>query len=794
MDKQEKIVHLETDIATGLTSAQVEAKIAANQTNKTVDVPSRTIGDIIKTNTLTLFNALNAILAILVIIAGQPRNALFAFVIVANTFIGIFQELRAKYTLEKLSVLNTFQVPVVRDGQTVTIDTDEIVLDDIMKLSTGMQIAVDAIVRSGEIEVDESLLTGEADPVLKHVGDELLSGSFVVSGSCDAQAIRVAKDMYASKLSAEAKRFSMVDSELRKSVNQIIKIVTYLILPVGAMLMFTQLFFNNGTWQDALVGAVGGIIGMIPEGLVLLTSVALMVGVIRLAQKKTLVQEMPAIEMLARVDVLCLDKTGTITEGNLKLAEIELTGDKDQMRIDDALAVLTRTLPAANPTQMAIYDYYQDAPAWDVTDTVAFSSARKWSAASFNGEGTWIIGAPEMVLGNDYNLFQEKVEEQARLGRRVLVLAHSQSAIKDEQLPADTKAEAFIMFEDIIRNHANKTLAYFASQGVSLKVISGDNPVTVAAVAKRAGLEGADQYIDARTLPDDIESLQEIVAKTTVFGRVSPQQKQKLVQALQANGHTVAMTGDGVNDVLALKESDCGIAMANGSEATRSVAQLVLLNSDFASLPQVVSEGRRVINNIERVSSLYLVKTLYSIILSVVFTILLKPYPFLPLQLTLIGSVATGIPSFFLALAPNGERVTGGFLRKVAQDTIPGGIAVAIGTLIIYGLSSFMHYDVEQRRTMAILVAGGVQLVVLLRVARPWKAWNLTLVGIMVVIFFATFFLPVISAIFYFVPMNWFDYLIGGILIIASWWFMNFIQWFMNIIYDRWLLIRKDKA
>ncbi|MCR8642740.1 HAD-IC family P-type ATPase [Paenibacillus sp. N1-5-1-14] len=733
----------------GLTEEQVRTRIEKGQINKTPQAPSRTVGQILRTHLFTTFNFLNAILAIAVLIAGSPKNALFVGVIILNTVVGLFQELRAKATLERLSVLNVSQVHVMREGKEKEIDAEELVIDDIMILKPGDRIAADGeVLADCLIEVDESMLTGEADPVGKREEASILSGSFVVAGSGYARVTKVGADTYAAKLANEARKFKRINSELQNAVNKLFKVIMWLVCPIGALLVMTQFMFANSTWQDAVIAAVSGIVSMVPEGLILLTSATFVVAIAQLAKHKTLVQELPATEVLARVDVLCLDKTGTITEGDLELVDVRVIGSASKEHVETMLAGVAHALPSMNPTQQAIRDRYTEMPNVEVTHTVPFSSDKKWSGAAFANEGAWVLGAPEMILREAYDLVQGIVELEAQKGRRVLLLAQvDEAALKEGEIYLPRKA-AMLLIEDRIREEAPQALRYFAEEGVSIKIISGDNPVTVSAVAKRAGVEGAESYIDARTLPEEPEKLAEIVQKYTVFGRVSPHQKKLLVQALQSRGHTVAMTGDGVNDVLALKEADCGIAMANGSDAAKAVSQLVLLNSDFSVLPKVVAEGRKIINNLEKVSVLFLSKTVYSIILSLIFSLIMMPYPIMPIHVTLIGGLMIGIPAFFLAMWPNQERVQRGFLRRVLRASIPNAIILAGVTITMFLYAFKSGLGIAEARTLAVLVLGGSSVVVLARVARPLSGLKLQLVIGMLLLFIGAFLVPVVKDIF----------------------------------------------
>jgi cation-transporting ATPase E len=625
-----------TDATTGLTAADVSDRVAKGLSNDIPNAPTRSVSQIVRANVFTPINLIVAILAALVILAGSPKDALFGGVIVANSVIGVYQELRAKRVLDQLRVVNAPRAHVVRDGKVVELQTHELVLDDVVELRTGAQVVADGVVLTHEnLEIDESLLTGEADPVVKNDGDDVLSGSAVVAGTGRMVVTKVGAENYAAKLAEEARRFTLVNSPLRNDVNLIVKWVGYMIIPVGLLLASSQFFRRNQSWQDSIISTVAGLVGMVPEGLVLLTSVAFAVGVVRLAKRRCLVQELPAIEVLARVDVLCVDKTGTITAGTLELAEVCPFDDHDKASVGAALAALAQLDPDPNATSRALQNAFTDKTTWEATGRVPFSSARKWSAMTFADQGSWVLGAPENVLASNYQGdVRTDVERYAQDGQRVLLLATADGTFSDgadASLPPVTPV-ALVLLEDVVRPDAPETLKYFADQGVTMKVISGDNNVTVGAVARRAGLEGWEANVDATKLPKEgTEEFADAIEESTVFGRVTPHQKRSMVGALQSRGHIVAMTGDGVNDVLALKDANCGVAMASGSEATRGVAQLVLMDSNFSAMPSVVSEGRRVINNIERVASLFLAKTVYSVVLSVITGIVAITYPLRPI-------------------------------------------------------------------------------------------------------------------------------------------------------------------
>ena len=727
---------------TGLNDEQVNIRIKEGKVNYVPKAPARTFGQILRANLFTSFNAINVVLAVIIILAGSPKNALFVGVILVNTLIGVAQELRAKDILEKLSVISMAQAKVLRNGEINEIPIDNIVLDDVLYLETGMQVLADAeVIENNGLEVDESMLTGESDAIGKREGDALLSGSFIVAGECYARVNKVGKETYSSSLAEEAKQFKITNSELQSAINKIFKVLLWIIIPLTILLTVTQLRVPDATWQSAAIGTVSGIIGMIPEGLVLLTSATFIVSIIKLSKFDTLVQELCATEVLARVDVLCLDKTGTLTQGDLKLSEIKVIGDTDKLEVDRALAALVHNLPSKNPTQKAILDKYKE---YDQNlkciDKIPFSSKRKWGGLTFEGDlGSWILGAPEVILGKEYVFIKNMVEEEAKKGKRVLLLAKFHGEELSDSLLGKIESIALLLIEDIIREAAPDVLDYFNKQGVEVKIISGDSPVTVSEVARRAGVQSWNKYVDARELPEDDNEFKNLVKDTTVFGRVTPHQKKKIVTALQEMDHTVAMTGDGVNDVLALKASDCGIAMANGSDATKAVAQLVLMKSDFSALPKVLEEGRKQINNLERVSELFLSKTIYSILLAFVCSVMFLPYPILPIQLSLVGSCAIGIPAFFLAMLPSTGGVKKGFLTRVITVSIPNGIILAGFTVGTFLISLALGVGMQQSRTLALLMFAGISMVILFRVAKPLTNFKavlcLSMFGIMILAF-----------------------------------------------------------
>src|SRR5579864_4668480 len=700
----------------GLSSAQVAERRSRGLTNAGRERTSRSVAEILRANILTRFNLILGVLLTVILVVGEPQDALFGIVLVTNALIGIGQELRAKRTLDRLAVLSAPKVRVIRDGASHDIAVDELVAGDLVELQAGDQLVADGVVRdSAALEADESLLTGESEPVDKRAGDQLLSGSFVVAGSGDYQATAVGAEAYARKLAAQARRFTVVRSELIAGINQILRYVTWAIPPVAAVLVISQLHTRQ-TVREGATSTVAALVGMVPQGLVLLTSIAFGAAAVTLAGRRVLVQQLPAVEGLARVDVVCLDKTGTLTDGTVVFDS--LVRLDDQAPAEAALGALADD-EARNATLSAIGQAFAPPQGWARQDAVPFSSARKWSAASFAGHGAWVLGAPEIVLAGSQDGLLSRAADLAASGRRVLALAHADGALNGEALPPGLRPVAFIVLAERLRSDAPQTIAYFAAQGVALKVISGDSPRTVSAVAARAGVPRAGDPVDARDLPEGPAALGALLEERSVFGRVTPHQKESMVTALQARGHTVAMTGDGVNDVLALKLADIGIAMGSGAPATRAVAELVLLDSRFATLPGVVAEGRRVTANIERVANLFITKTAWATLLAVAVGVTLLPYPFLPRHLTVIDTLAIGIPSFFLALAPNTRRYLPGFTGRVLRFAIPAGTITAAATFAAYALARARGLPLVQQRTAATLVALILSLCVLVLLAAP---------------------------------------------------------------------------
>jgi cation-transporting ATPase E len=727
--------------ATGLTAREVAARVEAGQVNATTTRTSRTLAEILRANVFTVFNGLLTVLFVVALAAGRWQNALFGGVVVANAVIGIVQELRAKRTLDRLAVLNAPRARVVRDGAEADLPVGDVVLDDLLSVAAGDQVPADGVVRSsGSLAVDESLLTGEADPVAKDAGDAVWSGSIVVAGRGQVQATAVGDTSYAAGLATEARRFALTYSELVAGTDRLLRWISILLVVVGPAVLWSQLRSpENPGWRDAVTGTVAALVGMIPEGLVLLTTLAFVVATVGLARRQTLVQELPAVEALARVDVVCLDKTGTLTYGDVRFDRLELLGDPHRDDAGPALGLLAAA-DRANATAAALAAVFP-APEAKVVDSVPFSSARKWSAISTDAQ-TWVLGAPEMVLpdpvpGSSARA-RERADALAAEGRRVLLLARSAARPPvvgdDAVLPPGLQPVTLVVLAERVRDDAADVLRYFTEQGVALKVISGDNPRTVGVVAAAVGVpgvSGAGDAVDARTLPDDDDGLAQAMETRSAFGRVTPHQKRAMVRALQRRGHVVAMTGDGVNDALALKDADIGVAMGNGSPATRAVAQLVLLDGKFAHLPDAVAEGRRVIANIERAANLFLIKNVYSLVLALITVATLVAYPLSPVQLTLISTVTIGVPGFFLALGPNRQRYRPGFLRRVLRFAVPAGLVIGAGSYGGYAAARWLEpgSGVAGARTVATVVVLIVGLWTVGILARPLSPWKLGLLG-----------------------------------------------------------------
>ncbi len=708
----------------GLSWQQVEERVASGLVNHDTTVQTKSIKQIILSNIFTLFNLINIILGIIVLLVGSYKNLLFLGVIFCNILIGIVQEIRSKRAIDKLSVISSTKINVIRDKKLQEININEIVLDDIISFELGNQVVVDSCILDGTVEVNESFITGESDTITKKKDDMLLSGSFIVSGNCIAKVEHIGKDNYTSIISNEAKYIKKVNSEIMNALNKIIKLISYVIFPLGLLLFIQQLSIEGNTFQNAVISTVAAIIGMIPEGLVLLTSTVLAVSVIRLSKYNVLVQELFCIETLSRVDTLCLDKTGTLTEGSLELVDVVKISPKFD---DKMLSAFTNSFRTTNATLEAIREKYHDKVGYKIKDVIDFSSDKKYSAVCFDEVGTYVLGAPEYVISNlsaDIKLKINKYIEDYR----VLLFAFDNDINLNNCEPL-----ALILIKDKIRKSAIKTIDYFKKQDVDIKIISGDNPVTVCKIASECGVADS-KYIDARTLITDAK-IKEALTVYNVFGRVTPIQKKKIILALKEMGHIVAMTGDGVNDVLALKEADCSIALANGSDATRNVSQLVLLNSDFSSMPKIVLEGRRTINNIERSASLFLVKTIYSLLLAILFIFITRPYPFMPIQLTLTSVVTIGIPSFVLALEPNKSRIKGNFFFNVIGRALPIALMIVLNIVIIMIISELLNFNFGQSSTLCVILTGFTGLSFLYQLCQPFNQMRLALLISLVVVF-----------------------------------------------------------
>lgn len=770
---------------TGLTDEQVNERIEQGKVNADENPNTRTYKQIVRENTLTFFNFLNLVLLILVLMVGSYKNAFFVGIIIINTLIGIAQEIRAKKTIDKLAILTAKKSIVIREGKKWTVPTEDLVLDDLVCLKTGDQVPADAKVLEGSVEVNESLLTGESDNLPKNVGDELFSGSFVTSGEACCQIIHVGKDNYAAQITSEAKEFKRHNSELKNSLNAILKVISIIIVPLGALLFYKQYYVVGNTFKDSIVSMVAGVLGMIPEGLVLLTSVALTLGALVLANKKTLVQELYCIETLARVDTLCLDKTGTITEGTMCVERVEAWGEVSQNRdtdeiptededepkvvltkekqpenpetstevvsaensagsteqpdlheIENMMANLMYVLKDQNATIDALRKRFPAKSSMTLEHIIPFSSDRKYSGAVFEDNGTYLMGAAQFLFPEGREDILDVCQNYAEEGLRVLVLAHSTQMAEGTELPENLEPAALLLLTDVIREEAPDTLQFFDSQEVDLKVISGDDPVTVSAIAKRAGLKNAENYVDATTLETE-EQLEEAVAKYSVFGRVTPQQKKEMVQALQKQGHTVAMTGDGVNDVLALKEADCSIAMAQGSDAAKNIANVVLLDSNFASMPHIVNQGRRVVNNIRTAASMFLIKTMFSVMLSLLTIFFGNAYPFEPIQMSLISACAVGIPTFLLAQENNYDKIDHTFLRHVFLNAFPAAITISSCVFAVMLVCQNVYHSNAMLNTACVLVTGWNYMAALKTVYAPLNTYRKMIIYGMQFIFFS---------------------------------------------------------
>lgn len=746
-----------TDKDTGLSEEDIESRIKAGKVNGDQNVKTKSVIQILRENIITFFNFVFVVLAVILIffvdfkkdVIGALGNFGFMILIIFNSGVGIFQELRAKRTIDKLSLISAPKARVLRSGEEIEIEVKDILLDDITILSTGSQICADATIVDGAIEVNESLITGEPDAIVKNVGDKVMSGSFVVSGKAKAQVEHIGIDNFAAKISAGAKYFKKPNSEIWRSLMLFVKIMAIIIVPLGIALFCVKYLLQKNGLDETVITTIGTIIGMIPSGLVALSSTVFCVSVIRLSKRKTLAQDLYCVETLARVDVLCLDKTGTITEGTMEVNSISPQNGKDEYEIKQILKNIVSAISDDNATANALRDFVKD---FDVTSdaqrTIPFSSTRKWSGARINGT-SYVIGAPEFVFKNNDPRIKTTTDDMAQKGFRVMVVASSVNDFGNIELPDALTLESFIFITDKIREEAPDTLRFFKEEGVAVKIISGDNPSTVRAVAMRAGLEDCDNIIDMSTLSTE-EEIKDAATKYTIFGRVLPDQKLSLVKALKDAGHTVAMTGDGVNDVLALKAADCSIAMASGSDAAKNVSSLVLLDSNFASMPKVVAEGRRSINNLERSAALYIMKTIYNTLLAIMFLIVKDSLPFSPQNLTIMGAVTIGMPSVVLALEPNDDRVQGHFLPKVLTNALPGGITVLLAAIAVVICNRFFLTDISdsQASTIFIMVVTFAGFMLLFKVSLPFTWLHFATYILMIFIFFGVYFIPIPKDLF----------------------------------------------
>ena len=775
-----------TSVISGLTDAEVAQRVADGKTNDVPTRAARSVSDIVRANVFTRINAILGVLLVIVLSTGSVINGAFGLLIIANSAIGIIQELRAKQTLDKLAIVGQAKPLVRRQSGTTALLPSEVVLDDVIEIGPGDQIVVDGdVLEENNLEVDESLLTGEADSIAKDAGDKVMSGSFVVAGSGAYRATKVGREAYAAKLADEASKFTLVKSELRSGINKILRFITYLLWPAGLLTIYTQLFTTDVGWRRAVLAMVGALVPMVPEGLVLMTSIAFAVGVVRLGHRQCLVNELPAIEGLARVDVVCADKTGTLTENGMRVSDLK---PLSEAVVADVLAQLASDDSRPNASMQAIAEAYKMPPGWTATATAPFKSATKWSGASYGEYGNWVIGAPDVLLERGSPV-AEQAEQIGSLGLRVLLLGSSDLPVDHADAPDTVTPVALVVLEQRVRPDARDTLDYFASQNVSIKVISGDNAVSVGAVAGSLGLEG--ETMDARQLPDQADKLADTLEEYTTFGRVRPDQKRAMVHALQSRGHTVAMTGDGVNDVLALKDADIGVAMGSGSSASRSVAQIVLLDNKFATLPYVVGEGRRVIGNIERVSNLFLTKTVYSVLLAIlvglaglaskIFGSDPLLFPFQPIHVTIAAWFTIGIPAFILSLAPNNERAHAGFVRRVMTSALPSGLVVGIATFSSY-LAAYQGREASetqqtQASTAALITLLVTAVWVLAVVARPYQWWRVALVSVSGLAYVVIFSIPAAQKTLMLDPSNMVITLmalgvglVGAATIEAIWW------------------------
>ena len=703
----------------GLTDEQVLQRIENGQTNKVEDDKTRTNWEIIRDNVCTLFNLFNLLIAIALISVKAYTNLAYMLIIIVNIVIGIVQEIHARNLVQKLSVLKVSKATVVRNGKEKEINIDEIVLDDVIILDSGKQICADSVVLDGEVEVNESLLTGESDTILKQKGDKLLSGSYVVSGKCHSKVEKVGKDNFAAQITSETKKYKRAESELVNSMKKVTNFTSFVIIPVGIILFVQAYFFRNVDITNSVISTAAALLGMLPKGLMLLITISLATGVIKLAKKRVLVQDLYSVETLAHIDTLCLDKTGTITEGRMKVDNVKVYNEKCMPHsIQKMMTAFVNEMTDNNATFMALKDYYQGEDKFEVADTMAFSSERKWSSISFKNEGSIVLGAPERLIEKSKMEMPKEIIDAQKAGRRMLFIAFTNKVISDEKLP-ELEIVAAITLDDPLRKNAKEMLGFFKKQNVDIKVISGDNPLTVSSIAKKAGLESYDAYIDLSTISSDDE-IPELVDKYSVFARVMPHQKSLIVKALQEKGHSVAMTGDGVNDVVALKQADCSITLPEASDIARQVSQIVLLNSDFSVLKDVLMEGRRVVNNITNVARIFFIKTIYSMLLSLFNIITNTAFPFIPIQITLIDLVIEGYTSFFLSFKENSKPIKGTFLRTVIKNAMPYALAIIVSIIILTFTRQGLNLNVEEAETVMYLAIGGISVFAVIEACRPF--------------------------------------------------------------------------
>ncbi|MGN1044232.1 MAG: HAD-IC family P-type ATPase [Acutalibacteraceae bacterium] len=779
-ETENKIIRYHPKENFGLSDKEIKSRINDGLVNVDKSIKTKSTSDIIKDNTLTLFNILNILIAAAVMYTGLYKNLMFMGVVICNCIIGISQELRARNTVERLNFISCSHANVIRNGKNKKIPIEQVVLDDILIFESGNQIMADCIIKQGKCEVNESFLTGEPDLISKNPGDLILAGSYVASGKCIAQAEHVGKENYSSAMLKESKCIKKTKSEIMETVNKIIKIISIAIIPIGGILFYRQLLSSGYDYSSAIITTSAALTSMIPEGLVLLTSSVLAVGVLRLSKKRILVQDIYCLETLARVDTLCLDKTGTITEGKFEIHDIISSSKYSKQELEIYLSAISDNINDSNETFQAISAMFKSnenkVPAEKI---IPFSSEKKWSGIQTKKLGTIVMGAGEIIFKNQYYKIEHNIQKFSE-DYRVITIARSKNPFEGENLPIDLEYVGIVLIKDKIRYSAAKTLNFFKKQGVDIKVISGDNPVTVSKIAKRVELENTESYIDVSTLKSEDE-IREAATKYTIFGRVTPPQKQLIIKSLKESGKTVAMVGDGVNDVLAMKESDCSVAMANGSDIARNISHLVLLNSDFASMPLAVAEGRIAINNIQRSSSLFLVKTLYSFLLSILFLIIPYSYPFILIQMTLLSSLTIGIPSFVLALEPNRQKISGNLFTNIVSKALPAALTIVSEILICVGLYALFNLNYLKYSTLCVLITGAIGIMLLYNISLPLNKLRKTLLWGVSVSFFIG--MTAFSNVFSVEPFNWINCLIFIPLIIIGY---VIYELFSRIPWEKW--------